>query len=43
MRKIAGYSVLVFALAITSWQVVRSTDKKINFKRSVAETDFSCA
>jgi hypothetical protein len=29
MRKIAGYSVLVFALAITSWQVVRSADKKI--------------
>jgi hypothetical protein len=29
MRKIAGYSVLVFALAITSRQVVLSADKKI--------------
>ena len=29
MRKIPGYGVLVVALAITSWQVVRSADKKL--------------
>jgi hypothetical protein len=33
----------MLALAITSWQVVWSADKKLNFKRFVADTDFSWA